>query len=299
MHVGDLAHQLASYGWRHGLLALAATATSFFALGLIESLALRSAVSRVRISRGTAMRTAFVANAFSQSIGLALLTGAAVRLRAYSRHRLDASAVGRTTGFVTLTVTLGLVTCTAVALLVGGGWPRLARVSLPARPLGAVLLFVVAAYVIWSVVASRDFVGRGRWQLRRPTGRVAATQVLLSSADWMLTATVLFAVLPSGVGLGFGELLRVYLIAQTIGMLSHVPGGAGVFEAVILTLTARGQGGQRAGVVAALLAFRIVYYLLPLMGALMVAGVAELRARRMRHEPRQEGREPGVMRRVG
>jgi Predicted integral membrane protein len=299
VHTGDLARQLASYGWRHGVLALAATTASFLLLGLIEALALRCAASRVRISRRSAMATAFVANAFSQSIGLALLTGAAVRLRAYSRHRLDASAVARTSAFVTLTSTLGLVACTAVALLASGDSLRLAAVALPARPVGLVLLLVIAAYVTWSVVASRDFVGRGRWRLRRPTGRVAAAQLLLSSADWMLTGTVLFAVLPSAAGLGFGELLRVYLIAQTVGMLSHVPGGAGVFEAVILTLAARGQPAQQAAVVAALVSFRIVYYLLPLLCALIVAAATELRPRRLRHEMPWTDNEPMVMRRVG
>ena len=299
MHAGDLARQLASYGWRHGALALAATAASFIALGLIESLALRSAAARVRIPRRSAMATAFVANAFSQSIGLALLTGAAVRLRAYSRHRLDASAVARTSAFVTLTITLGLVACTAVALLASGDSPSLATVALPARPVGLVLLLVVVAYVTWSVVASRDLVGRGRWRLRRPTGRVAAAQLLLSSADWVLTGTVLFAVLPTAAGLGFAALLRAYLIAQTVAMLSHVPGGAGVFEAVMLTLAARSQPAQQAAVVAALVSFRIVYYLLPLLGALIVAAVTELRPRRRHHALPGTDNEPMVMRRVG
>jgi phosphatidylglycerol lysyltransferase len=159
---------------------------------------------------------------------------------------------------------------------------------------------IVAAYLTWSVVASRDHVGHGNWQVRRPTARVAVAQLLLSAVDWLLTATVLFAVLPSAAGLGFGELLRVYVIAQTIGMLSHVPGGAGVFEAVMLTLTARGQTTtQQAAIVAALVSFRIVYYLLPLVAALVVAAVTELRPRPVRRGMPSAADEPTVTRRVG
>lgn len=290
---------MASYGWRHAALALAGTAASFVALGLVESLALRCTVARLRVPWRAAMATSFVANAFSQSIGLSLLTGAAVRLRAYSRHRLDAAAVARTSAFVTLTITLGLVTCGAVALLIGGGPFRVATVTIRARPVGAVLLAGVAAYVTWSVVASRDHIGRGRWQLRRPTGRVALAQLLLSSADWLLTATVLFAVLPDAAGLGFAELLRVYLIAQTVGMLSHVPGGVGVFEAVMLTLTGRGHASQQAALVAALVSFRIVYYLLPLFGAMLVAAISELTPGHGRHRRVSVGEEPVVMQRAG
>ena len=282
VHSDELARQIASYGWWHAAFAVAGTVASFGTLGMIESLALRVAAPRVRVAKRTAMVTAFVANAFSQSIGVALLTGAAVRIRAYRSRRLDAADVARTTAFVTLTVTLGLLACGGAALLAGRPSLHLANIIVPARPLGLVLLLIVAAYVAWSAVASREHLGWGRWQLRRPTGRIAVTQLVLSSADWLLTATVLFAVLPSAAGIGFAELLRAYLIAQTVGMASHVPGGAGVFEAVMLTLTVRGSPTAQAAVVAALVSFRIVYYLLPLVGALLVAAVVELRPRSAR-----------------
>ncbi|HET9011725.1 MAG TPA: hypothetical protein VFN38_07900, partial [Gemmatimonadaceae bacterium] len=226
--------------------------------------------------------TAFVANAFSQSIGLALLTGAAVRVRAYARRGVDTAAVARISAFVTLTVTLGLLACGAIAFLASRAPLRVLRVTLPVHPLGLVLGLTVLAYLSWSLLAVRDQVGRGRWQLRRPRPRAALAQLLLASADWLLTGTVLFAVLPSSMGLEYAALLRAYLVAQTAGMMSHVPGGAGVFEAVMLTMLATGAATQRAGLVAALVMFRVVYYLLPLLVALGVAAVAELRPRRAR-----------------
>jgi phosphatidylglycerol lysyltransferase len=279
----ELFGHFAGYAWRHAALAGACTIGSFLTLGAIERLALHAAAPIARVPRRAAMLTAFVASAFSQSIGVALLTGAAVRLRGYARHRMDAAAAGRTSAFVTLTITLGLLACGAVALFASTQPLRLGDVSLSVRPLGIVLGVVVLAYVGWSAASARDHVGRGRWQLRRPTGRVAIAQVALASADWLLTATVLFAVLPAASGIGYGELLRAYLVAQTVGMASHVPGGAGVLEVVALTLLARGDTARQAAVIAALVMFRIVYYLVPLLLAMAVAAVAELHPRR---EPR-------------
>lgn len=281
MHADALLQQVGASGWRHAALALAGTIASFATLGVIESLAVRQAET-ARVPWRTAMTTAFVANAFSQSIGLALLTGAAVRLRAYARRDVDAAAVARISGFVTLTVTLGLLACGAGAFLASREPLRIGSVALAVRPVGALLALVVLAYLGWSVVASRDHVGGGRWMLRRPTARVAVTQLVLSSADWLVTGTVLFAVMPVAAAVSYGPLLRAYLVAQTLGVASHVPGGAGVFEAVVLTLLATGDASQRTALIAALVMYRVVYYLLPLAGALLVAAVAELRPRRHR-----------------
>jgi len=280
VQMDELLRQFGGYGWRHATLALAGTVASFVVLGLIEMLAIRHA-NTARIPRRTVLATAFVANAFSQSIGLALLTGAAVRVRAYARRGVDTAAVARISAFVTLTVTLGLLGCGAIAFLISRAPLRVLSLTLPVHPLGVALGLLVLAYLAWSLVATRDQIGRGRWQLRRPRPRAALTQLLLSSADWLLTGTVLFAVLPSTLGIEYGALLRAYLVAQTAGMVSHVPGGAGVFEAVMLTLLATGTATQRAGLVAALVMFRVVYYLLPLLVALGVSAVAELRPKRV------------------
>jgi phosphatidylglycerol lysyltransferase len=279
VQLAELTRQFGGYGSRHATLALAGTAASFATLGLIESLAIQY-IGTVRIPRRTSMATAFVAHAFSQSIGLALLTGAAVRVRAYRQWGLDGASVARISGFVTLTIAMGLLACGAGALLASRAPVQIWHVAFPARPAGAVLAALVLAYLAWSVVSSRDHVGRGRWRLRRPTVRVAVGQIVLSSLDWLLTGTVLFAVLPAAAGVEYGALLRAYLVAQTLAMASHVPGGVGVLEAAVLTLTVTGDTTQRTALVAALVMFRVVYYLLPLASALVVAGLAELRRHR-------------------
>jgi uncharacterized membrane protein YbhN (UPF0104 family) len=107
-------------------------------------------------------------------------------------------------------------------------------------------------------------------------------QICLSSLDWTLAGSVLFAVLPSQLPISYGVFLGIYLIAQTAAVVSHVPGGLGVFEAVIVALcnveSANGVLSPSAATALAgsLFAYRIIYYVLPLFAALALSGVAEL-----------------------
>jgi uncharacterized membrane protein YbhN (UPF0104 family) len=286
LNVADLLRQLRSYGVVHLAIGLACTAGSFVALGVVELLALAYVERDERVPRRVGMTTAFVANAFSQSIGLALLTGGAVRLRAYARYQLDAADVARVSAFVTLTVTLGLLATGAGAFLASTAPLLLGRVALSVHPVGIVLALIVLAYLGWSLLGSRETIGRGGWQIRRPTLPLAARQIALASLDWLLTGTILFFVLPPALGIGYGTALRVYLVAQTVGVLSHVPGGVGVFELLVLTLLAPVTGPeQRAAAVASLVVFRALYYLLPLVAALTIATIAELRPSRRALSP--------------
>ncbi|MEP6551524.1 MAG: hypothetical protein ABJB95_10085, partial [Gemmatimonadales bacterium] len=124
---GDLLASLRSYGFRHVAFGVAFTAASFLALGVFELLALRFVGRRAEqiIPRRTAFATAFVAHAYSQSVGLAILTGTAVRIRSYSRYGLDALDVARLSVFVTATATLGLLTTGGVAFITTPGQVRL------------------------------------------------------------------------------------------------------------------------------------------------------------------------------
>jgi uncharacterized membrane protein YbhN (UPF0104 family) len=246
------------------------------------------------VSPRTAVVTAFVTNAFSQSVGLALFTGAAVRLRAYSRQAIDAMAAARISAFVTLTVTLGLLATGAGALLASSAPLQLAHSTISVRPAGVVLALVVMAYVAWSVLGRRVSVGRGRWRIDRPSPRLASGQIALSAVDWLLTGTVLYAFVPPSAGVGYAELLRAYLVGQTVGMASHIPGGVGVFEVVVLALVATGSAQAHAAFVASLVMFRVVYYLLPLIAAALVAVIAELLAGSGRRETRS-WLEPGAV----
>jgi hypothetical protein len=144
--VSALSLEIASLRPSQYLLGVTCTVASFFLLGVIEWMALRngdgSAARRVPLS--AALRTGFVANALSQSVGLAVLTGAAMRARAYARHGLDAIDMAQATAFVTITSTLGLLAAGAVAVYANGGAVALGAVSFVARTTALVLGSLVA-----------------------------------------------------------------------------------------------------------------------------------------------------------
>lgn len=280
----DLIANVRSYGLRHLTLGLAFTIASFLTLGLFELLALRYVGRRAEriIPRRTAFATAFVAHAYSQSVGLAILTGTAVRIRSYSRYGLNALDVTRLSVFVTATATLGLLASGSLALLTTPGRANVFNFGLSLTPFGILLLLPVVAYCVWGAFGRSEFLGSGRRRIRRPSLRLAAEQISISSLDWALAGAVLFFLLPPTLGVSFSGFLSVYLIAQTVAVISHVPGGVGVFEAVVLALLAVPANGRTASpalaasLVASLLVYRVVYYLLPLCGAMALSGIAEL-----------------------
>jgi phosphatidylglycerol lysyltransferase len=276
--IGELVAQFRSIGWTNIGLALLLTTLSFVMLGVVELLGLRFGAREIATSTPVraAFGTSFVANAFSQSVGLAVLTGTAVRLRSYERYGLSSASVGQVSAFVTLTSTLGLLGVGAWAMATTATSP-LGRFATVVRPAALIFALVLVGYLAWSLFGKRAVAGKGNWIVMRPTPRLALGQILLSGVDWLVTGAVLFVLLPEMPFLGLASLLRTYMVAQVVGVSSHVPAGAGVFEVVMLALlVAGGGGGQRAAIIAALVMFRVVYYLVPLCAAIAVAGASEL-----------------------
>lgn len=282
-----LSLEIASLRPAQYLLGVTCTIASFLLLGVIEWMALRhgdgAAARRVPLS--SALRTGFVANALSQSVGLAVLTGAAVRARAYARHGLDAIDMAQATAFVTITATLGLLAAGAVAVLANGGAVAVGTVSFAARPVALVLGALVVAYVVWGLSGRGNGIGWRRWRIPRPTPLLAVEQVAISALDWLITGTVLFAFMPSHFGLRLGLVLGAYMVAQVVAVTSHVPAGAGIFELVVIAILTRlDPAAPRAAVATALVMFRLVYYLIPLCVAVILAAATEL-SRRRPHAP--------------
>ena len=255
---------LHGYRWTQFALAIGLTAVSFLLLGTLELLAIRTALAGTawHVSPGQAFRSGFMAHALSQSAGVSILTGTAVRLAAYGRQGVTAMAVARVTALVTVGIVAGLLALGSGALLLGPAIP-LGGLNVPARPLGAAMASIVLCYFGWSAMSGN------------PPLAVAAAQVGLSSLDFYVTASVLFVLLPPSAAFAYLPFIRACVLAHTLGMLSLVPGGVGVFEATMFALLAADLGGLgRGALTTALLAYRVVYYLLPFGAAtvLLLAG---------------------------
>ena len=194
----DLLAGFQSYGAFQVAAALGFTAASFLALGSLELLTLRHyGGERSHAVRGpTALATAYVAHAFSQSAGFAILTGAAIRLRAYIRHGMDSVSVARLSAFITMIMTLGLLTLAGIAMLAASTM-SVPRPAMRAGLAGTLFILPPLGYVAWSMFGRSSGIGRGAWRVPRPSPPLAAGQIVLSALDWLFAGLVLFLLLPS------------------------------------------------------------------------------------------------------
>ena len=260
------------------LLLAGALAASSFALYSTYDLLGRH-LTRHPLSAGTVMGVTFISYAFNLNLG-SLVGGVAFRYRLYSRLELSNGTITRVLGFSMLTNWLGYLVVAGAIFCV---WPLV----LPAdwkidnaglRILGAVLLLVAAAYLVLCAFASGHVFRIHRHSFKVPSLRMAMLQLAMSCLNWSLIGGVIWVLLQGE--LAYHSVLAVLLVAAVAGVITHVPAGLGVLEAVFIALLSdQVPQGRLLGV---LLVYRGLYYLLPLGVATLAYFVAELRAKRWR-----------------
>jgi uncharacterized membrane protein YbhN (UPF0104 family) len=254
--------------------SLAATALGYAALTGYDALGLRY-LGRVIPYRRVAL-AGFVAYAFANSLPLSFVVGASVRYRYYSDWGLSPAETSRLVGIGLTTYAAGLLAAAALSfLLEPSAIPGL--LHLPIRttfPLGAAAALLVLLYLGATVLAPRVIAVRG-WTVRVPSFAFAVTQVLVSLLDWILSGAALLVLLPPGQGVTVGTFFGLFILAQLVALVAQLPAGLGVFDAVMVW-------GLRPlvpppAVLAALLAYRAIYFLLPLLAAALCLAGRQLR----------------------
>jgi phosphatidylglycerol lysyltransferase len=237
-------------------LAFVATACSFFAVGRYD--AVWHHRLKTGVPRRQARRTGMAAIAIGQTIGAGTVTGAFVRW-----HLLPQLGFKTTTG-ITLGVSLSFLACWAVLGLGAGVWLGL----LPALP---TLLTVLIIVVIGAFVAT----GRGaKIRSLRPD---AIKLIRLTAIDVGFAGLALWALIPeAGIALII-PVIAAYIVALGAGLISNTPGGLGAFDLCLLALLPK---IPEADALAAILAFRAVYYLIPAIVAAAYLAKEHLQNRR-------------------
>ncbi|WDS37544.1 bifunctional lysylphosphatidylglycerol flippase/synthetase MprF [Pseudoxanthomonas sp.] len=266
---GVLAAARGIEGWKLGM-ALLATAVSFFSLTLYDASALRYAGARVPYR--VVAKTAFIAYALSNMIGLGVFTGGAVRLRLYGAAGVEAGLISRAIAFNALAFGLGISVVGAVGVLMdASALASLAHVPVWALQWICAVALLAAAALMWA--CRKGEFAAGPVRIRLPSPSLAWQQLGVSVVDIAASAAVLWWLLPQG-AIGFPAFVGFYAAAMVLGVISHVPGGLGVFEAVMLL--ALGTHVPSASLAGALVLYRLVYYVLPLLLAMLVLAVHEV-----------------------
>ena len=279
-----MAHLLQQFTWQRiiaslnrigsrqlGLAALY-TAGSYLTLTGFDLMGTRYAGSKIAYPR--VALTSFLSLSIGHTVGLAPFSSGAIRYRYYSKWGLDARQVGMVILFSALTVAIGEMALSAFSLL---AFPDLAQKILRldlaiTMAIGGVIVTALSAYVVLCARLTRPL-KLFKWSINLPGWRLALAQIVVGMVNFLLVASALHALLAADAPIGFIVVATAYILGNLAALLTHVPGGVGVLEATIVLLL------PGTDVIGPLIAFRIIYFLVPLAIGLVTLATTELLSR--------------------
>jgi phosphatidylglycerol lysyltransferase len=271
---------LADISWWHITAASLLTVLNYAILIGYDWFAVRWVGEQELPLRKIAMAS-FTGYAFSYNFG-ATLFGTSIRYRLYSAWGMPLMKILDLLVILGLTFWFGVFTLAGIVFMATPfRIPKALKqelqqvnISIPFDQtfwLGALLLLLAVLYVAFAAVRRKPLEVFG-WRIPLPPLKLTLYQIVIACGDLLVAAAVLYTLLPPIVG-GYMRILGVFMLAFVVAVLTHVPGGYGVFDAIIIHFLPKSQG---ASVVAALLVFRVVYYWVPLLIAGAMLGYHEL-----------------------
>jgi uncharacterized membrane protein YbhN (UPF0104 family) len=232
----------------------------------------------------TLAAASFASFTMSHTLGVTVLTGGTVRYRIYTRAGVKPVDIAMIILLCGWTFWLGIVAVAGLGLVIA---PDLATPFKDLAPsaerwAGAILLAGTASYLLLATLWRREF---RVWSYRFfiPDGRETLWQIIIGAVDLAFAGGALYLLLPDVGAPGLLTFLTIYAVAMVTGALSHSPGGLGVFEGVILLLMPE---APKAGVLAALVMFRLIYTYIPFLLGIIVIAWQEWRALRLQRQRR-------------
>ena len=248
-------------------------AAGYFTLTFYDLFALRT-IGANHVPYRIAALAGFTSYSVGHNVGATVFTGGAVRYRVYSAWGLTAFDVAKICFIAGLTFWLGNATVLGLGIAYE---PEAASVidQLPPwfnRIIAIAALCILAGYVAW-VWAKPRVIGRAGWSVTLPGGPFTLLQVVIGIIDLACCALAMYVLLPDAPPIDFVRLAVVFVSATLLGFASHSPGGLGVFDAAMLVALIEYDKEQ---LVAGLLLFRLLYYIVPFALSLLILGAREL-----------------------
>ncbi|PMU09330.1 MULTISPECIES: lysylphosphatidylglycerol synthase domain-containing protein [unclassified Pseudomonas] len=275
----EVFHNLTEFKVRTLIIASALTVVSFLVYACFDL------IGRTYIRQDLTWKQILPVGIISYAFNLNLsawVGGVAMRYRLYSRLGVSKGNIAKILGLSLATNWFGYMVIAGAVFSSGlvrmpPGW-KLSSGAL--QGVGVLLLVLSACYL-----AACQFSRRREWAIRGveinlPSLRMAVLQLALGALNWSLMAAVIFTLLPSK--LDYPLVLGVLLISAIAGVITHIPAGLGVLEAVFVALLQ--HEASRGSLVAGLLAYRAIYFILPLLITLVMYLIVEAKAKSLRIE---------------
>lgn len=259
----------------HFIMAGGLVIAAFLAMFGYDTLALQYAKAKLPAKK--IALASFTGGAFGNSIGLPVVGVGGLRLRFYTVWGLTSGQLTRIIFFVGIGSWAGLLTITGVTLLF---WPPTAFVSSTVstevvRAFGAAFLAFVFVYV--ALCFHKGSIRLWRWDVPLPSGREVLLQTFFGIGDWAAQALLVYVLLPTGVPVPLTRFLGAFFPSMMASMIGHVPAGLGVFDSGMFLLL--GQAVQPETLVGVLIMYRVIFHLIPLLLAVVLFSVFEVRVR--------------------
>jgi len=256
-------------------IALAAlfVAFGYFTLTFYDLFALRT-IGRGDIPYGVAALAGFTSYSIGHNVGASAVTGGAVRYRVYSAWNLDAIAVAKVCFIAGLTFWLGNATVLGLGIAyVPQGASAINQLPVWLNRSAAILtLIVLAGYVAW-VWSKPRVIGHHGWRVTLPGGPLTLLQIGIGIVDLTFCALAMYMLVPDEPHVGFVMIAVIFVSATLLGFASATPGGLGVFDAAMLVALWQ---LDKEELLAGLLLFRLIYYVIPFALSLLILGIREV-----------------------
>jgi glycosyltransferase 2 family protein len=282
----ELVDAIEATDWRTLGVAGFLVAAAYLSLTLYDLFALHT-IGRPEVPYRIAALASFTSYAVGHNVGASVFSGGAVRYRIYSAWGLSVVEVTKICFVAGLTFWLGNATVLGLGILYA---PQQASDidQLPLwlnRMLALVILGLLAAYVGW-VSAKPRVIGREGWQVALPGGPLTLLQIVIGILDLSCCALAMYMLVPDEPHLGFVPVGVIFVAATLLGFASHAPGGLGVFDATMMVALWQ---FDKEDLLAGLLLFRLLYYIIPFACSLTILGIREVwlgrTAQRLEHRP--------------
>ena len=272
LDVEALLDALDATDWRTLIISGFFVAAGYLTLTFYDLFALRT-IGRYDIPYRIAALAGFTSYAVGHNVGASVFSGGAVRYRIYSAWGLGIIEVTKICFIAGLTFWLGNATLLGLGVLKA---PQAARAidQLPVwlnRVIALAILIVLSAYVAWVWVKPR-VIGREGWQVTLPGGPLTLLQIAIGIVDLLCCALAMYMLVPDEPNLGFITVAVIFVAATLLGFASHAPGGLGVFDAAMMVALWQ---FDKEDLLAGLLLFRLLYYIVPFALSLLVLGARE------------------------